>query len=50
MTDQQRSYVGPHVYVGIDVHKDTYTVTCLHKKRIVKTATVPSDPAGLTTS
>ena len=50
MTDQHRSYVGQHVYVGIDVHKDTYTVTCLHNKRIVKTATVPSDPAGLTAS
>src|SRR5687768_11598453 len=50
MTDQHRSYVGQHVYVGIDVHKDTYTLTCLHNKRIVKTATVPADPTGLTAS
>ena len=50
MTDQHRSYVGQHAYVGIDVHKDTYTVTSLHNKRIVKTATVPADPTGLTAS
>lgn len=50
MTDQRRSYAGQHVYVGIDVHKDTYTVTCLHHKRIVKRATVQADPAGLATS
>src|SRR6266481_547682 len=30
--------------------KDTYTVTCLHNKRIVKTATVHADPAGLAAS
>jgi transposase len=50
MTDQRLSYVGHHVYVGIDVHKDTYSVTCIHNKRIVKTATVPADPAGLAVS
>ena len=50
MTDQRLSYVGQHVYVGIDVHKDTYSVTCIHNKRIVKTATVPADPAGLAAS
>jgi transposase len=50
MTDQRLSYVGQHVYVGVDVHKDTYTVTCLHNKRIVKTATVHADPAGLAAS
>src|SRR6266481_1800476 len=30
--------------------KDTYTVTCIHNKRIVKTATVQSDPASLAAS
>lgn len=50
MTDQRLSYVGQHVYVGVDVHKDTYTVTCIHNKRIVKTATVQADPAGLADS
>jgi transposase len=50
MTDQRRSYAEQHVYVGIDVHKDTYTVTCLHHKCIVKRATVQADPAGLAAS
>jgi len=50
MTDQRLSYVGQHVYVGVDVHKDTYTVTCIHHKRIVKTATVQADPASLAAS
>src|SRR6266436_4366494 len=30
--------------------KDTYTVTCIHNKRIVKTATVQADPASLAAS
>ena len=50
MTDQRLSYVGQHVYVGVDVHKDTSTVTCIHNKRIVKTATVQADPASLAAS
>ena len=50
MTDQRRSYAGQHVYVGIDVHKDTYTVTCVHHQCIVKRATVQADPAGLAAS
>lgn len=50
MTDQRLSYVGQNVYVGVDVHKDTYTVTCIHNKRIVKTATVHADPASLAAS
>jgi transposase len=36
--------------VGIDVHKDTDTVTCVHHKCIVKRATVQADPAGLAAS
>jgi transposase len=47
MTDQRLSYVGQNVYVGVDVHKGTYTVTCVYNKRIVKTATVQADPASL---
>jgi transposase len=50
MTAPHLSYVGQHIYVGIDVHKDTYTVTCLHNKRIVKTATMPAEPAALAAS
>lgn len=47
MTDQRISYCGRIVYVGIDVHKETSTVTCVCNKQIVKTATVQADPAAL---
>src|SRR5712691_6486394 len=50
MTDHRISYCGRIVYVGIDVHKDTYTVTCVCNKQIVKTATVQADPAALAAS
>ena len=50
MTDQRPTYSGRIVYVGIDVHKDTYAVTCICDKKIVKTATVQADPAGLAAS
>src|SRR5437016_3751240 len=50
MTDQRLSYCGRIVYVGIDVHKETYTVTCVCNKQIVKTATVQADPAALAAS
>ena len=35
---------------GIDVHKETYTVTCVCHTQIVKTATVPAEPASLAAS
>src|SRR5262249_47349523 len=41
------SYTGERIDVGIDVHKETYTVTCLCQRQMVKTATVPADPARL---
>jgi transposase len=47
---EQRSYTGEHIYVGVDVHKNTYTVTCVCQRQIVKTATVPADPARLAES
>jgi len=50
MTEQRRSYAGECVYVGVDVHKETYTVTCVCHKQIVKTATVPAEPASLAAS
>jgi transposase len=50
MTEQRRSYTGECVYVGVDVHKETYTVTCVCHKQIVKTATVQAEPAGLAAS
>ena len=50
MTEQRRSYAGECVDVGVDVHKETYTVTCVCHKQIVKTATVQAEPAGLAAS
>ena len=44
------SYVGENIYVGIDVHKDTYSVTCVCNKRVVKRATVTTDPTGFSRS
>jgi hypothetical protein len=45
MTEQRISYAGEQVYVGGDVHKETYMVTCVCHTQIVKTATVPAAPA-----
>jgi transposase len=50
MNAQRLSYIGQHVSVGVDVHKGPSTVTCVCNKQIVKTATVPADPAGLAAS
>src|SRR5215510_9307100 len=50
MTEQRRSYADECVYVGVEVHKETYTVTCVCHKQIVKTATVQAEPAGLAAS
>src|SRR4029077_17217227 len=50
MTEQRRSYAGECVYVGVDVHKETYTVTCVCHQQIVKTATVQAEPASLAAS
>ena len=50
MTDQRISSCGRIVYVGIDVPKETYTVTCVCNKQIVKTATMQADPAALAAS
>ena len=38
MTEQRRSYAGECVYVGVDVHQETYTVTCVCHQQIVQTA------------
>jgi transposase len=50
MTEQCRSYAGECVYVGVDVHKETYTVTGVCHQQIVKTATVQAEPASLAAS
>jgi hypothetical protein len=43
MTEQRRSYAGECVDVGVDVHKETSTVTCVCHQQIVKTATVQAE-------
>ena len=50
MTEQRLSYIGERVYVGVDVHKETSTVTCVCQRQIVKTATVQADPASFAVS
>src|SRR5215831_21086536 len=50
MTPQRISYAGDRVDVGVDVHKDTSTVTCVCHTQIVKTATGPAEPASLAAS
>ena len=50
MAEQRIAYTGERVYVGIDVHKATYTVICVCQRQLVKTATVPADPASLAVS
>jgi transposase len=50
MTNQRPSYGDQRVYIGVAVHKETYTVTCVCHKQIVKRATVKADPAGLAAS
>ena len=47
---EQRWYTGAPSYVGVDVQKATYTVTCVCQRQMVKTATVPAEPARLAES
>src|SRR3569832_668493 len=50
MAEQRLSSTGERIDIGIDVHKETYTVTCLCQRQMVKTATVPAAPARLAES
>lgn len=43
-----RNYNGKTVFVGIDVHKKTYAVTCVCETTVVKRDTLPADPEQLT--
>ena len=38
-----RDYTGKTVFVGIDVHKKTYSITCLCEKIVVKRDTIKLD-------
>ncbi|MEM8807096.1 MAG: IS110 family transposase, partial [Cyanobacteria bacterium P01_G01_bin.38] len=43
-TAPAKSYLGEKVYVGIDVHKKTYTVEARVNQERVKRWTTPADP------
>lgn len=42
-----KDYTGKKIYLGIDVHKATYSVTAISEKIVVKKATLPASPEGL---
>jgi transposase len=42
-----KDYTGKRIYLGIDVHKSTYTITAICEKMVVKKATISADPEGL---
>ena len=42
-----KDYTGKTVFIGIDVHKKTYAVTCICEKEIVKRDTLKANPEGL---
>ena len=44
MNRKKVTYRGKKVYIGIDVHKKTYTFSAYCDGQICKTATVPADP------
>lgn len=46
MANTKISCFGNKVYIGIDVHKETYSVTCICDSLIVKkAASIPANPA-----
>jgi transposase len=42
-----KDYIGKTVFVGIDVHKKTYAITCICENEIVKRDTLKASNAGL---
>lgn len=42
-----RDYTGKKVYLGIDVHKKTYSVVAMCEKIVIKKATLSASPEGL---
>jgi len=42
-----KDYTGKTVFIGIDVHKKTYSITCVCDKVIVKRDTLKASPTGL---
>lgn len=48
MRTHKINYLNQKVYIGIDVHKKTYTFSAVCGGVVVKTATVPADPKNFT--
>ena len=44
------SYLNKEVYVGIDVHKASYSITAVCDKKVVKGASVKANPDALARS
>lgn len=42
-----KDYTGKTIFVGMDVHKKTYSVTAICDGAIVKRDTLKADPQGL---
>ena len=42
-----KDYTEKTVFIGIDVHKKTYSVTCICNKEVVKRDTLKASPTGL---
>lgn len=42
-----KDYTGKKIYLGIDVHKATYSVSAICEGIVVKKATIPANPEGL---
>lgn len=40
-------YSGKKVSIGMDVHKKTYTVTCVVEREVVNRTTMPASPEKL---
>lgn len=47
MTGASTSYEGKHVYIGIDVHRKSYTLTCRCEGLVIKRCHMAADPAAL---
>lgn len=44
-----KDYTGKKIYLGIDVHKTTYSVAAICEKVVIKKARLPANPEGLVT-
>ena len=47
MTRSSTSYHGKHIYIGIDVHRKSYTLTCRCDGLVIKRCHMAADPTAL---